>query len=53
MQSNKFDVRELLAAMVLTVFIIALSIPASSRAHARSYSSQLRGIHKGLVTYAN
>ena len=57
MQSNHFNVRELIAVCVLTTFIVALSIPMSE-ADARSSrrmqnSTQLRGIHQGLVTHAN
>ena len=54
MQSKSFNVGELTGVSILTLLLIALMLPMGESIQARSYySSQLRGIHQGLVTYAN
>lgn len=57
MPNSTFNLRELVSLIVLSIFIIALSVPtgeAAGRSSRRMQnSSQLRGIHQGLVTYAN
>jgi type II secretory pathway pseudopilin PulG len=57
MTNPGFTLRELISVIVLIVFLIALSVPlgdASARtSRLMQNSTQLRGVHQGLVTYAN
>lgn len=53
-----FSIQELLVVMALVVFMLSLNLPladAAARRTARRMqnSTQLRGIHQGLVTFAN
>lgn len=53
-QMNVFD---LAAVLLLVVFLLALTVPvnvASARSSRRSmHSTQMRGMHQGLITFAN
>ena len=54
MANHSFDMRQFAGVAVLVVLMLALILPIGNEVQARSYySSQLRGIHQGLVTYAN
>jgi hypothetical protein len=53
MRGKSFNVGELAGVVVLTLLLSTLLLPMGNHAQARSYSSQLRGIHQGLVTFAN
>ncbi|MFK7790214.1 MAG: hypothetical protein AB8C95_12075 [Phycisphaeraceae bacterium] len=56
-RQSGFTFQELLVVMVLVVVVVAFNVPvdAASRRTARRMqnSTQLRGIHQGLVTFAN
>lgn len=57
MLHKNWTARELVSVLILSVFLLALCLPlsdASARSSRRMQNStQLRGVHQGLVTYAN
>lgn len=57
MNSHTFNLRELGGVIILSVLLFSLCIPMSEAAGRTSRmmqnSTQLRGVHQGLITYCN
>lgn len=57
MQNKQMNLIDLATICVLSCLLFALCCPTGmamrSHAHASGYSTQLRGVHQGLVTFAN